>query len=639
MKNRSQVSDITIDFHAASGSARTDLSRGAERELATFYKSSARGALPDLVHKARNRRRWGILLVAIVLIVGVAVAALLFFNGGVSKFGEESVRVSLAAPTAAPSGQVVEYRFSLTNDQGVELKQAELNMRYPSGFTFTQALPEAENAEGTRFALGNIPAQGASSLVIRGSLVGEVGERKELAAVLTYEPENLKAQFAKTMTASTEVVASVVSLEVLSPPQLPLDQPLVLTVNYHNSSTGKLTGLATRLIVPGGFELEVPKLEPVTGSTSTWKLADLEPRAEGTFELRGRFTTAAQPGSQELRLAVGFAGSSSTDFAVQEEKVIVLALVKSHLTLQLTANEVVLKSTIDLGQELAYELSFVNEGELPLGALILTAALDPRYLDFSSLKDDAFGTAQASAGTITWTKSNLPILESLPPGGRGTIRFRMNAVLFSAGLASPLQFSARVTATGTQVVDGAAQALTAESNEIVTKVNTQLQLQVEGRYFTDELVKLGSGPLPPKVAETTTYVIFWHLGNTLSEAENIEVTTTLPQDVTWTGQATVTAGQRLTYNPNTREVRWNLNRLPAGAGAPPPSGFPRPEATFEVAVTPGPQDADKILVLTKTTTATARDSFSGSDLIATAKFITTELDDDLGAQGKGVVVR
>ena len=55
-------------------------------------------------------------------------------------------------------------------------------------------------------------------------------------------------------------------------------------------------------------------------------------------------------------------------------------------------------------------------------------------------------------------------------------------------------------------------------------------------------------------------------------------------------------------------------------------------------MTPLATDANKILVLTKTSTATARDTSSGADLIATAKFITTEIDNDLGAQGKGIVV-
>lgn len=633
MKNKSQVSDITIDFAGQGGAARRP---EAEREFAKFYRGQPSTDLPQLVRQSRRRRTWVYVIAAFAVLAALAVAGFFIFTSSAGKFGEELVHAELQGPSGTPSGQVAEYIFSVSNDQGVALSQVEVSVRYPVGFSFASATPAPANAEGTRFTLPTIAAHGSSTVTIRGSLVGEVGEHKDITAVLTYQPESFNAQFAKTVAATTEVVASVVTLELVSPPQLPIDQPLTLAVSYKNSSAGKLAGLLLRLTSPGGFELELPKLEPLPGGTSTWKLPDLEPRADGKLELKGRFTEAAQPGAQEFRLAIGFAGSDSQDLTVQEEKVVSLTLVRSHLTLSLTANDVSLKSSVDLGQEVAYELSFVNEGELPFTDITLVAHLDPRFLDWGSLHDDAFGTVDAAAGTITWTKVNLPLLANLLAGSRGSIRFRFGVVpVAPAGVVPPLQFSAKVAAQGTQLVDGANQPTATESNEVLTKVSTQLQLSVEGRYYTDELVKLGSGPLPPKVGETTTYVVFWRLGNTVNEAERVEVTTTLPQDVTWTGQSTVSAGQHLTYNPNTREVRWELNRLPVGAGV----TFPRPEASFEVAVTPSPQDADKILVLTKTTTATAHDTFTGTDLIATGKFVTTELDDDLAAQGKGVVVR
>lgn len=632
MKNRSQVSDITIDFQNKGD--KPAMPPEAEREFVKFYRQQPAADLSRLVKQARHKRTWMFAAITFAILTALAAAGYFMLNGSAGKFGEEKVLVEMQGPPSAPSGQAVEYRLTFTNDQTVALGQVEVNLRYPEGFAFERAEPAPNNSEGTRFSLPDIAGHGVGILNIRGSLVGEVGDHKELMAVLTYEPESFKAQFAKTVSVVTEIVASVLTLNVTAPPQLPIDQPLSLLVSYRNSSANKLGGLVLRLTAPSGFELEVPTLEVFGKSGSAWKLADLEPRAEGKAELKGRFTDAALAGAQELRLAVGF--GVGEDFAVQEEKVVNINLVKSHLTLQLTANDVSLKSAVELGQEVAYELSFVNEGDLPFTDVTLAAQLDTKFLDFSSLRDDAFGSADGTSGVITWTKDNLPLLASLLPGTRGSIRFRLNTVpTVPLGTAAPLQFNAKVTARGSQLIEGTVQPVTAESNVVLTKINTQFLLGVEGRYFTDELVKLGSGPLPPKVGETTTYVIFWQLGNTLNEADNIEVTTTLPQDVTWTGQSTVTAGQRLTYNPNTREVRWQLNRLPAGAG----TTFPKPEATFEVAVTPQGSDADKILVLTKTTTGTARDSFSEADIIATGKFVTTELDDDLAAQGKGIVVR
>lgn len=632
MPEKSRVNDIIIDSNAPA--SRHELKQ-AEQDFAEFYHKQSLADLSILLKQSRRRRQWLYLTSSLAILLALALAGFFIFgtkNSG--KFGEEAVQVNLNGPLTAPSGQEVEYVFNYKNDQDVDLNQLELNLRYPTGFAFKSATPAAQNVDGNIFAVTKVKAHDSGSIIVKGQLVGEVGEKKDFSGLFSYEPANFKAQFNKNVAFTTEIVTSVLNVDIASPTQLPIDQTLLLGVTYKNSSTNKLTGVLVRLTAPNGFELELPKLTPLPNSTDIWQLADVEARGENKIEFKGRFTNTATPGPQEFKLAIGLK-SDKGGFTLQEEKIVNVNLVKSHLTLQLTANDISLKSAADLGQEITFEASFSNEGDTPFTNLTLTAKLDGVWFDWSSLKDDALGSANQSAGTLSWTKANLPLLETLQPGTRGSVRWRLRLVSnLPSGISVP-NFTTRVEAQGKTLVDNNLENLTSQSNEVATKINTQLSLAVEGRYYTDELIKLGSGPLPPRVGETTSYVIFWRLGNTLNEVENVEVTTTLPQGINWTGQTTVTAGQKVIYNPNTREVRWVLNRLPAGAG----KTFLKPESSFELAVTPQESDTDKILVLTKTTTATAHDTFSDADLISTAKFVTTELDDDIAAQGKGVVVR
>lgn len=629
MPDESRVSDFTLgsgEFRRAKPKA-----QAPEAGLAEFYKEKSSLDLPALVRQSRRHRMWLYLTSALAVLLILALLGFFAFNRTGNKFGEESVSLLFQGPASAPSGQVVEYTLSYTNDQGVKLNNLEADLRYPDGFTFQTASVQPTASDGKHFSLGDLGAKQSAQLTIRGQLVGEVGEHKEVMALLAYEPENFRAQFTKGASTSTEIIASVLNLDVKVPAQLPIDQSLKLAVSYRNSSANALSGLVVRLTLPSGFQLDVPELEVFGGSVNSWKLPNLEPKSEGEREFVGRFTSTAQAGTQEFKVAIGIASDDGKTITVQEEKSVSLNLVKSHLTLNLTANEVSLKSTATLGEEVIYEVSLANEGEITFSDLRVEARLDTAYLDWPTLRDDSGGLIDSSRGTIVWTKSALPILESLGPGSRGTIRWRvkLNPTL-PAGIVEAPQFKARVIVEGKAAVGDKQETISSESNEVVTKVNTRFSLNSEGRYYTNDLVKLGSGPLPPQVGQTTTYVIFWSLSTSINEAENVEVTTTLPAEVTWTGQTTVTAGQRVTYNPNTREVRWQLNRLPVSV---------RPEASFEVAITPQAADADKILVLIKASTATARDSFSGADLIATAKLVTTELDEDLAAQGKGVVVR
>lgn len=633
-KNESNVRDFTINSDNTSVTGKSKPVEDASKAFAKLYKRKDSEDLPARIKAAHKRRTWVIITSVLVVLLITALSAFFFFNRDNRKFGEDAVSLTLTGPSKAPSGQVTEYTIAYHNDQGVDLTNIEINLRYPEGFNFEGSLPQADNEGGTRLLIQRIRARESGNLSVRGLLVGEVGEIKDLTAIVSYEPENIKAQYSKTLNFSTEVVASVLNLELSGQAQLPEGEVLALTATYKNSSAEVLKGLVMRLSMPGGFELELPSLSAFSGADNTWLLPDLEPLAEAKVEFKGRFTDVSVAGKQEIRVSVGLLAENN-EITIQEEKIHEINLVKTHLTLSLTANDASAKSAVDLGQQITYQVTIANEGEQPFTDINLVAQVDNTYLDWSTLRDDAGGTVNQSQGTITWTKDALPFLAALQPGSRTTVRWYISVYsTLPMGLSGELAFKSKVKASAQQMLGDSLKSIASESNEVESKINTRFTLEADGRYFSDDLVKLGSGPLPPQVGQTTTYVMFWRLANTVNEVENVVVTTTLPPDISFTNQSTVSAGTAITFNPNTREVRWTLNRLPAGAG----SSFAKPEASFEVAVMPIPSDANKILVLTKTATATARDVSSGADLISSVKFITTELDNDLGAQGKGIVV-
>ena len=604
-------------------------------ELARIYRGGRREDFTTLRRRAAHQRAWLYLTVFLLVAIALVGVWFFFFSSNQGKFGEETVTITFTGPTQAPSGQTVEYEVVWDNDQGVALKSGELNFRYPEGFTVLDANLSALDDNRTRFDIGGVGAREGGKLKLTGQLVGEVGDIKEFTVVFTYEPTNFRGQFATNSSLATELVASVLNLSLETPPQLPIDQDLILKVTYNNTSANDLSNLAIRFTAPGGFELDLPSADPVVGQDNLWRLPDLTPKSEGTLALVGRFTDASISGEQTFTVAIGIIDGDN-NFTVQEEKTAVVNAIESHLTLTLTANQVAIKSFADWGEQIDFELRYANEGEANLNNVVLRAQLNTTLLDWTTWQADTVGSVDEDKGEVIWSKQTVAQLNNLAPGAKGSIHFRLTVVdTAPGGSTGPYSFDSKIAPSAQQTFGTTTQTVTSESNAITTKINTQLALQVEGRYYTDQLVKIGSGPLPPRVGNTTTYVIFWRLANTINDAANIEVTTTLPQDINWTGQATVSAGQNVVYNPNTREVVWQINKLPAGAGI----QFARPEASFEVAITPTEQDADKILVLTKATTVTARDSWSGADLITTAKLVTTELDNDLGAQGKGVVAR
>src|SRR3989344_1903815 len=136
-------------------------------------------------------------------------------------------------------------------------------------------------------------------------------------------------------------------------------------------------------------------------------------------------------------------------------------------------------------------------------------------------------------------------------------------------------------------------------------------MSAEARYYNEDNVPLGLGPIEPRVGELSTYNIKLALSNNLHRAENIQVKAKLPSNVFWSNRETHDQGD-LIYNAVAGEVIWNISNLDKSA---------QPViATFNIDIKP-----------------TAKDSETGAAISKEVKAITTAFDDPILGQTKGIV--
>jgi hypothetical protein len=90
----------------------------------------------------------------------------------------------------------------------------------------------------------------------------------------------------------------------------------------------------------------------------------------------------------------------------------------------------------------------------------------------------------------------------------------------------------------------------------------------------------------------------------------------------------------LTFDPASRTVTWSINKVPVGTG----QIYPQLSASFEVSTTPQAADVGYPKILTDKTNLTATDSFTGASLTTSFDSLTTDLINDINAQGKGLVI-
>jgi hypothetical protein len=93
--------------------------------------------------------------------------------------------------------------------------------------------------------------------------------------------------------------------------------------------------------------------------------------------------------------------------------------------------------------------------------------------------------------------------------------------------------------------------------------------------------------------------------------------------VRWTG-VYIPTDEDIRYNPNTRQVFWNVGDLKAGVGV----TSPAKEVSFQVGVTPSLGNLNRSVPLTQAIEVRGEDVFTGVSLIGTSNGLTSNLNGD-----------
>jgi hypothetical protein len=155
-------------------------------------------------------------------------------------------------------------------------------------------------------------------------------------------------------------------------------------------------------------------------------------------------------------------------------------------------------------------------------------------------------------------------------------------------------------------------------------------LSAEARYFTPEGDQIGRGPIPPTVGKETKYWILIRYTNSYYELRDINFSATLPTGVTWTGRSSVSLGEDISLDSNTRKINWKISRLSARSTI---------GLNFEVAYTPNPNQSGKYFDLLNQISFTASDPITNELITKTIPTINSSLPKDTEAQMRGTLVR
>lgn len=566
-------------------------------DFVNLYRSDNAADSVDMttLERANRKKRFAAVLGMVVLLLsGLAVAlGYVVFGNNRLTVNPSEVTVAITAPATVASGDELKLTITYQNSSPVAISKGSVELVIPDGFYVVSSDPVPQDGTTNHWEISNVPAGAGGTILLTGQVVGQVGEVKDFTTLLTYTPANFSSDFQTSATSSVTLGESIMQLDVSVPEQVRSGEELSYVFTITNQAALSLVNAKAVIQFPSGWQ--VSGAEPsATQGNHTWLFEQIEPNATETVTVKGSMSAEADP-EQEFILQAGIQEADGF-LNLQAEDRHTVKVINPELSLKLSA-----PTSAQAGDQLTYDVTVSNPSKIAINDIVLE-------LTFAGNAVDA-------------TSATLDTIAELKPGAETTLSY---TTVVKDPLPESIQAIVATLAVAGATISGS-DAEFSETAEVTTTVQGTLELSVEGRYFADDLSKLGSGPLPPKVGATTTYVIRWIITAGGGEMSDATVQTTLPDGVTYQASA----DDKISFDAGTGTVTWSLRKVEAGSTK---------IATFSVAVTPTQADVDKLLVLANDSVATATDDNSGQSVQAQDRRITTHLADDPGADDDGVVV-
>lgn len=620
---------------SAASQKKEDLKRMHE-ELRAIYADKD-GNMPDLTHLERREgskftRFLVRMLLVFVVLSSASWAGFFIWNAGWFQSGN-ILDTTIEGPAEVQAGGLVSYTIHYANHGRVPLASLGMTLRVPPSFDLQTRTPPP--TEGESWEIGTLQPDSDGVITIQGVFRSEIlppagapaPAPQAIQAVFEYKPANFNSDFQDIETFSIRPTSSVLDASLSGPEKAVSGDEVTYVLNVKNTGGIVAENIRASLSLPSGFNVSSADPKPAALDQSVWTWAALAAGELRAVTIKGRYTSSAV-GEQTAGADLAF--MDGTVALRQDHAETKTDVLQGTIALTLIVNGSSLNQTGDLGRTLRASVSYANTSPDAVEGLKLSLAAvapnsKPLPLDWSVA--DIGKNSTRTGNTIIWTGTSEPLLLRVAPNATRTFDVSIPLVgsLDPAKVADTFTFKLTGSYNKVGSVSG---NRTVETSPIQVGVNTEFSVDASARYFDPAGAKVGSGPLPPKVGQTTTYRVYWTLVNTLHDLSDLTLTAVLPADVSWKDVKTASVGT-VTYDTATRTVTWTVPALVRTTK--------NSVATFDLSITPKKVDVGSFFKLVNATSAEALDAVTKERLARGLDLLTTDLTDDPAAREKGVV--
>jgi hypothetical protein len=649
---------IRIDKESSSGlSAFTERPVPTEHEVASFERviemearhqeidsnlteiyRDKKGAMVDVKRMNIKKRQLFIIksfkrLLVFSLLALIAGFAYFYFFGRGNDMG--GLEFSIIAPERIVIGEEFSYQVEYYNPTKFAMSQMKLELKYPENFIFsTASISPSTGSYG--FSLPDLASGARGSITVTGMIIDKPEAVKIISGRLSYVPLNFSSEFKKEISDATIVSGPGFQIGIDSPNMAFINQDNELSLSFFDVENNYLGDFNLEFILPEGATVSlenetndkqvsssiittanpvgIKKMVITKNELGGWTISGLEKEA-AIEKINFKYQMKDQPLSAQIMIRLSKRSTDGQKY-IFWEKAISPEIIKSDLNLTLFSNGSKNNGAASFGDTLNYTLNYSNKGENTFKDAVIMAVLTGPFLDWDSFKTEQEGDVRTGK-MIVWTKKDIAALAEVKPGDEGEINFSIAVKNYQdSDFGKDLQISAysQYGVNNKESAEGQNK-----SNVIITKINSDLSLIEQVRYFDDNNAPVGSGPLPPKVDQKSSFKVFWTVKNNLHEISGAEVVLNLPAQVKWDAGSSVSTGN-IYYDEAKHAVIWSIGRLPVS--------IYQADAAFSISVTPAASDQDKILILSPGSIVTALDNETQSVITKKTEPKTTKLEDD-----------
>jgi uncharacterized membrane protein len=568
----------------------------------------------DAEEPARKRGYRTFVLIGslIIFIVGVGLSSVFLFLGG-NKISSDYINLNLAGPATVGSGETLSFQVGITNQNSVAIESATLVVKYPSGSrTMTEPI---KNMHEERISIDVLAAGEAKNVPLQIGIFGKENEQKQISATLEYRLSGSNGMFYKeTEPLNFQITSSPLNLQVQAVRKIAAGQPIDITVVATSNANAPLKDVLITAAYPNGFTFNKSQPQPIYGQ-NVWKIDEIKPGETTSIKLQGTITghteetfgisfTAGQADPDNQFIVGSLLNDARTEFVIEhpfiDVNVTIAGDTDRSVVLQPGADSsvaVIIKNTLD---ESVYDM--VVEVS-PSGN-----ALTEKSITTSS------GFYDSNKKIVRWEVANEPTFSQVNPGDERRLDFSIQP---STGNTASFELNVNVYAR--RVAERSAQEQLIGTAKAEARYASMLSLGGQANAMT--------GPVPPKVGNTTAYLVSLVAEAGGNNVTNAVMTTSLPAYVEWLND--FSGPGALEYNPVSKQIQWKVGDIEANS---------RKELVFSVSILPSVSQVGITPVLVNTQQLRGTDRFTNTELKAQSGFISTELSSEAGYEFKNGVV-